>query len=641
MQNKTTTPPTGSKTNRTHWFRAYTASSLCRGKNEKGAFGECPACHASGFLISPDGEYQCPECNPDGSHFPAIRRMANALDRLAEADHSAPTAPTPIIPIRGGVPNLIDAKARGMTYKNWKALKIVFEHLKIEYRFNTRRGAFEINLDDCTVNECIRLYVPEQKGWHAPSDEWDAWLRDYMREHFTWRGPGRKDRVREQPLQFPDYGELGYHNQIRALCGQAKFQKDPLIEYLYELNLTRPWDGVNRLDTWLTVLFGCDPNDERTAWFGRYLFGAPIWRTIKRGYKLDGVPILAGAQALGKSTILENLLPVELRDQLFTGSVNFGSQDSETIDMCRGKAIVEVGELAGIFGRELASLKQFVAQRSDTFRPKYGRRHLTLPRTWIIVGTADKSGDIIPGDPAGNRRWPVLWLPGNDLRHADRLEWLDGHRDQLWAEAWKMVGVDRTPVYWTDALQAKYGKEHQGYERRDESLESKIDDLIELDTFYTLNEIGLTLNLIEQHETLSTPVQRRLAEALRSSGFDRVGKRVGGRWRKGWRKDTPSAPPAPPATPATPVSKVSKNSQTTQNRPSDTPSAPPDSEKTAIKGTQAGGAPPAPLAYRDSENSQDSESGGAIFSSYIREGSRGSRGSTPEEGGDDEEHLPF
>ena len=432
---------------------------------------------------------------------------------------------------------LIDARKENLVYKNWRVISRVLNDLGIQYRFNTRLGAFQIDPALCIVNASpIRQYVPPMIGWHSPSDEWDGWFRDYMKSNYLFKGLGAKAKT--VPLSFTD---TDYYRQIEALCGQATVWCDPLIDYLQFLI----WDDTPRLDTLMHTLYGCE-QDDKSAWFGRFLFGGVVQRTVDPGHKFDGIPIIAGAQALGKSSFLENMLPGDLQDALFCGSVNLNSRDDETISMCRGRAIVEVGELAGIFGRELAGLKQFVAQRSDVFRPKYGRRHQQLKRTWIIVGTADRKDDILPPDPAGNRRWPVLWLPGNGMTRRDRMKWLEQYRDQLWAEAWHEVYTKGRPIHWTDELQTKYGQVHRDHERRDESLEEKIRDNLNGE-WMPLAKIAEEIGLTQPGENLQRKDEMRLATALRNCGYERHKTRVLGVQKKGWVKNTGTV--VPPSTP--------------------------------------------------------------------------------------------
>src|ERR1700730_17492579 len=90
------------------------------------------------------------------------------------------------------------------------------------------------------------------------------------------------------------------------------------------------------------------------------------------------------------------------------------------------------------------SVKAFISQRDDTYRPPYGRTTVTQPRCSLIVGTTNE--DDFLTDPTGNRRfWPVA--VGDTLD----IDLLKTWRDQLWAEA--VVAYRAGEQWYLDAAQ--------------------------------------------------------------------------------------------------------------------------------------------------------------------------------------------
>ena len=439
---------------------------------------------------------------------------------------------------RGTDKPVFDCKTEGVSYKSWAVLKWGLDLLEIDVRYNLRSERLELDTDS---NPRLNSHIPKYaSGWKPANDELHAWIRDQIHERFLFRGPGKNSY--NVSLQWT---KEKYYEVLDALGGQPALRIDPLREYLDLLI----WDKTPRLDTIMSVLFGCEQTD-KAAWFGLYLFGGVVKRTINPGAKLDGIPILAGPQSIGKSSFLELMLPLDLRAGLFSGSVNLLDKDKEIIGYCRGRAIVECGELAGIHGRDLSALKQFVAQNVDTFRKPYGRLWHDVPRTWIIVGTADKLDNVIPHDPAGNRRWPLIWLPGGNMSKADRMSTLDELREQLWAEAYYRVYVEREPVYWPDHLQAKYAEEHKRYERADEVLGNAIRAL-NWDSG-SLQQFAEHLDLVRDGAPLKRGDQFRLIDSLKSCGYQNVQRRINGIPRRIWEKVAP-VPPVPPRTAGTPI----------------------------------------------------------------------------------------
>lgn len=420
-------------------------------------------------------------------------------------------------------------------YKSWRILATVLDQLNIQVRFNTRAGQFEVNEDDCVPHwktEQILTYVAPERGWHVPDDTWDAKLLSYIQATYLWKADTKK--ARKVTLSFTD---SSYRREMNALCGQCQYRVDPFLQYVETCG--QVWDKKPRLDKLFSTYYQCEDSD-RSKWFARYLFCAPIYRTVypgKQEAKFDTIPIITGKQGLTKSTFLENVLPEDLRESLFSGSVNLADRDDETVSMCRGRAIIEVGEMAGIFGREFSSLKQFVAQKSDTFRPKYGKRHLTIPRTWIAIGTADKTVGILPSDPAGNRRWPVLELEENRMTEEERFGQLDRERDMLWGEAWHLVVNLKTAVHWTRELQAQYGAKHRDYEACDEWMINAIEEMPSTGLL-TVKQVADSTGLsMPGSGSVTRQSQQRIIAGLRYLGYEQVRYRDSqGRRVRGWRK---------------------------------------------------------------------------------------------------------
>lgn len=417
---------------------------------------------------------------------------------------------------------VFDCGEQNVRYKSWAALHWALHQLEIDVRFNLRTDLLEL---DVSSNTKLNWRVPVYPlGWHTPSDRLHAWIRDEIRQNFDFR------LKRAAPLYWATDKE--YYNVVEALAAQPQFAVDPLRQYCEAMD----WDKTPRLDTIMARLFGCEQSN-KSEWFGRYMFMGVCQRTIEPGHKLDGVPILAGDQGLGKSSFIERILPGDLRESLHA-NVSLTNKDGELLQAMRGRAICEVGELAGVYGRELEDLKQFLAVAKDTFRRPYGRAPHDIKRTWIMLATADRRDHIIPADPSGNRRWPFLWLPGNGLSMGSRMQLLDRERDQLFAEAWYRVYVNREPVYWSDSLQHQYSEEHKYHERSDEVLENKIEEI---------GENGRPLawwaeftNLTEHGVPATRPQTRRLVQALQTCGYmsERVRQSDGKRKRVWVKRDT-------------------------------------------------------------------------------------------------------
>lgn len=193
---------------------------------------------------------------------------------------------------------------------------------------------------------------------------------------------------------------------------------NPLRNYLDGL----AWDGVARLDTWLSTYLGVDQTAYAASVGRKWLISA-VARAFKPGCKADHVLILEGPQGRGKSTALATLMPVHA--WFADTPIDIGNKDAYL--GLRGKWIVELAELSSLRKADLDRAKAFFSSPVDTYRPPYGRIPADFPRQCVFAGTVNL--DQYLSDETGNRRfWPVMC-------GIIDLEALAADRDQLWAEA--------------------------------------------------------------------------------------------------------------------------------------------------------------------------------------------------------------
>ncbi|MCQ8279882.1 virulence-associated E family protein [Acetobacteraceae bacterium KSS8] len=192
----------------------------------------------------------------------------------------------------------------------------------------------------------------------------------------------------------------------------------PVRQYLAGLK----WDGLPRLDNWLSVAFGA-PEDAYHETIGIKFLVAGIRRIRQPGCKFDHVLVLEGTQGRGKSRSAQALFsPLWFKDDL---SHDLGDKDAQ--QGMAGRWGVELAELQVLVRSTSQAAKSFFSRQVDHFRPSYGRSFVERPRQCIFIGTTNETDYL--SDSTGNRRyWPVR------CSIAD-VEWIEQNRDQLWAEA--------------------------------------------------------------------------------------------------------------------------------------------------------------------------------------------------------------
>jgi predicted P-loop ATPase len=139
------------------------------------------------------------------------------------------------------------------------------------------------------------------------------------------------------------------------------------------------WDGVERVDHWLSAYLGVEDTEYSRAVGARWLISA-VARLFRPGAKADCCLILEGPQGIRKSTALRTLAGEYFTDEL----ADLGSKDAAM--QTRGVWIIELSELDSLSHSEVAPIKAFMSRTTDRFRPPYGVRLVESSRQCVFAG---------------------------------------------------------------------------------------------------------------------------------------------------------------------------------------------------------------------------------------------------------------
>ncbi len=230
--------------------------------------------------------------------------------------------------------------------------------------------------------------------------------------------------------KFYEVSTLQIHEAVTIIARRKAYH--PVREYLTRLQ----WDGVKRLDNWLSVFCGTALNPY-TAMVGRKTLLGAVTRVFKPGCKFDYVLVLEGDQGVGKSLSIRTLAEPWFTD----AAMDIKSKDA--IEIIQGNWIIELAEMDVLSKAESRTLKAFITRQVDRCRAPYGRAPQDYPRQCIFIGSINPQSEGYLQDPTGNRRfWPVAVASIDSQRLAQE-------RDQLWAEAYYAYKVGE-PVYIDD-----------------------------------------------------------------------------------------------------------------------------------------------------------------------------------------------
>ena len=213
-----------------------------------------------------------------------------------------------------------------------------------------------------------------------------------------------------------------------AVARDRKPHYHPVVEYLQ----AQSWDGEPRLDQWLARYLGCADTPYTRAVASKWCMSAVKRVMDPNGHgsarddlgwnQADYTLVLEGQQGKRKSSALRALCGTEW----FTASIrDIGTKDSAM--QLQGKWIVEIAELDAFRRAEMTTIKAWLVEREDNFRPPYGYRAENFVRQNVFAASTNKE-DWLTDETGGRRFWPVK-VGDIDVPALIR------DRDQLWAEA--------------------------------------------------------------------------------------------------------------------------------------------------------------------------------------------------------------
>lgn len=308
---------------------------------------------------------------------------------------------------------------------------------------------------------------------------------------------------------------------VTQLCLENTFH--PIRQMLDSL----AWDGIPRLDRWLTTYMGAEDTPLNGA-VSRIMLIAAVRRVREPGVKFDTIVILEGRQGTGKSTAL----------QILAGPDNHADNEilslspKEQMEAMEGVWIYELSEMSGLSKSEAEKTKAFASRQFDKARMSYGRFSERRGRQAIFIGTTNESKYL--KDRTGNRRFLPVKTGAIDL------EALRRDRDQLWAEAAQREAQGESIVL-PQNLWAEAAAEQDERLEDDPWLEplaavrgQAFGDEVRVFTSHLLGEV-LGIEVERQHNNHA----KRLAGLMKSLGWEHGKFKVGNKNFRGFRRPKP------------------------------------------------------------------------------------------------------
>lgn len=125
------------------------------------------------------------------------------------------------------------------------------------------------------------------------------------------------------------------------------------------------------------------------------------------------VIVFSGKQGLGKSTWIEKLMPRELKQYIFSGTVNPNNKD--TLIHLAECMLINLDELENLNRTEIGSLKELITKTHIRMRKAYGHNNENMPRRASFAGSVNTAQFL--NDTTGSRRFLCFELENIEYQH--------------------------------------------------------------------------------------------------------------------------------------------------------------------------------------------------------------------------------
>lgn len=205
--------------------------------------------------------------------------------------------------------------------------------------------------------------------------------------------------------------------------------------FRHYFNSLPQWDGVDNIQLLAeTVKTTDDPLWHMCfkKWIVAMAGGLLIDKTVNHT-----VIVFSGKQGVGKTTWILNLVPPQLKEYSFSGTINPGNKD--TLIQLSECMLINLDELENLNRSELGTMKELITKAAIRMRRPYGYNTETLPRRASFAGSVNNKEFL--SDTTGSRRFLCFEVTDIDYQHSIPLEGVYAQAKHL---------LDNDFKYWFD-----------------------------------------------------------------------------------------------------------------------------------------------------------------------------------------------
>lgn len=257
--------------------------------------------------------------------------------------------------------------------------------------------------------------------------EKNEFIEEWLNERYNFRYNIVKGYVEFSPIDKDDYIQLTdkhtnefWRDLMKENVTTTRTYLDNLIDSGFSKdyhpfktffkNLPE-WDGNDHIEQFISLI-KVEKQYENlwNKYFTRWIIGV-IATALERGLNHNCI-VLKGGQGIGKTTIINKLIPKELQEYYATTQIT--PQDKDSKLLLTDSFMINLDELESSTRNEVGHLKSLMTLEQVTARRPYGRRAEILKRRASFIASVNRTSFL--SDLTGSRRFLVVEVKDIDFQ---------------------------------------------------------------------------------------------------------------------------------------------------------------------------------------------------------------------------------
>ena len=231
------------------------------------------------------------------------------------------------------------------------------------------------------------------------------------------------------------------------------------------------------------------------------------------------VIVFSGKQGIGKTTWVERLVPKQLKEYLFSGTINPNNKD--TLVQLSECMLINLDELENLNRSEIGSLKEIITKTQIRMRKAYGHNNETMPRRASFAGSVNTAQFL--NDSTGSRRFLCFELEDIKYQHEVDINLAFSQALFLFKSGFR---------YWFDQEEIKSitanNEQYQLHSPEEELLLTWFEPCPKEEANLFLNASQIAAKLADRTKlNLNDGTINKLGKALKKHNFIKISKKTG------------------------------------------------------------------------------------------------------------------